>query len=82
MVVGFLMFTNITKIQFEDNEYTDAIPAYLCVLMMPLTYSIAEGISFGMISYVLLNLLCGKKEKLTPVVIVLSVLFILKYLFL
>ena len=82
VVVGFLMFTNITKIQFEDNEYTDAIPAYLCVLMMPLTYSIAEGISFGIISYVLLNLLCGKKEKLSPVVIVLAILFILKYLFL
>ena len=82
IVVGFLMFTNITKIQFEDNEYTEAIPAYLCILMMPLAYSIAEGISFGVISYVLLSLLCGKKEKVTPVMYVLAILFLMKYLFL
>ena len=82
IVVGFLMFTNITKIQFEDNEYTEAIPAYLCILMMPLAYSIAEGISFGVISYVVLSLLCGKKEKVTPVMYVLALMFLMKYLFL
>ena len=82
IVVGFLMFTNITKIQFEDNEYTEAIPAYLCILMMPLAYSIAEGISFGVISYVLLSLLCGKKDKVTPVMYVLAIMFLMKYLFL
>ncbi len=82
VVVGFLMFSNITKISFADNELTDAIPAYLCVLMMPLTYSIAEGISFGMISYVLINVLCGKRNQITPIVYVLAVLFISKYIFL
>ncbi len=82
VVVGFLMFSNITKISFGDHDLTDAIPAYICVLMMPLTYSIAEGISFGMISYVFINFLCGKRDKITPIVYVLTVLFILKYVFL
>ncbi len=82
VVVGFLMFSNITKIGFADSELTDAIPAYLCILMMPLTYSIAEGISFGMISYVIINVLCGKREKITPIVYVLAILFISKYIFL
>ena len=82
IVVGFLMFSNITKIELDEDNYTEAIPAYLCILMMPLAYSIAEGISFGMISYVLLNLVCGKAKKINPVMYVLVVLFVLKYVFL
>ena len=67
----------------EDGEdFTETIPAYLCVLMMPLAYSISEGIIFGVVSYVLLNLICGKKDRLNPILYVLSVLFIMKYIFL
>ena len=80
--VGFLMFTNITKINLEDSSLTETLPAYLCLLMMTLSYSIAEGISFGMISYVLLNLVCGKAKKINPLMYVLAVLFVLKYIFL
>ena len=82
VVVGFLMFTNITKIDLDESDLTDTIPAYLCLLAMPLTYSIAEGISFGMISYVLMNLVCGRAKKINPLMYVLAVLFILKYIFL
>ena len=82
IIVGFLMFTNITKIELDGDSYTDAIPAYLCILAMPLFYSIAEGISFGMISYVLINLVCGKAKKINPLMYVLAVLFTLKYMFL
>ena len=65
--VGFLMFTNITKINMEDRPMSETVPAYLCLLMMTLSYSIAEGISFGMISYVLLNVVCGKGKEIKPV---------------
>jgi len=82
IVVGFLMFTNITKIELDTDSYTETIPAYLCILAMPLFYSIAEGISFGMISYVLLNLVCGKGKKINPLMYVLAALFMLKYVFL
>lgn len=82
VVVGFLMFTNVIKIALDSEDFTETIPAYLCVVMMPLTYSISEGIIFGILSYVLLNLACGKKDKLNPILYVLSVLFIMKYLFL
>ena len=82
VIVGFLMFTNITKINLDESELTDTIPAYLCLLAMPLSYSISEGISFGMVSYVLLNLVCGKGKKVSPLMYVLAVLFILKYIFL
>ena len=80
--VGFLMFTNITKINMEDRPMSETVPAYLCLLMMTLSYSIAEGISFGMISYVLLNVVCGKGKEIKPLLYVLSVLFICKYIFL
>ena len=80
--VGFLMFTNITKINMDDRPMSETVPAYLCLLMMTLSYSIAEGISFGVISFVLLNLVCGKKDKINPIMYVLTVLFILKYMFL
>ena len=78
--VGFLMFSTITEIKFDD--LTSAIPAYLCVLAMPLFYSISEGISIGVISYVIIALCSGKAKKIDPVMYVLAVLFILKYIFL
>ena len=80
--VGFLMFTNVTKIDLADSSLTETVPAYLCLLMMTLSYSIAEGISFGMISYVLLNVVCGKARNVKPLMYVLAVLFVCKYIFL
>lgn len=78
--VGFLMITAVVDIDFSDM--TEAIPAYICLIAMPLTYSISEGIAFGCISYVLINVCCGKAKKVTPLMYILAVLFILKYIFL
>ena len=82
MMVGFLMFSSITDISFDKENLTEAIPAYLCVLSMPLFYSISEGISIGIISYVVINALCGKAKQIKPLMYVLAVLFVLKYIFL
>ena len=78
--VGFLMVMAVTEIKFED--VTDAIPAYLCFLCMPLMYSISEGIAIGVISYTIINVCCGKAKKVTPLMYILTVLFIAKYVFL
>lgn len=82
IVVGFLMLTSITKIDF--NDFTEAIPAYICIIAMPFMYSISEGIAMGVISYVVINLLTGKmKEKhISTLMYVLAVLFVLKYILL
>ena len=82
IVVGFYMMGAVVKINFDDM--TDAIPAFLTILVMPLAYSISEGIAIGIISWTLINVLTGKaKEKnITPLMYVLTVLFILKYIFL
>lgn len=82
IVVGFLMFGTIAEISFKDEDFTESIPAYLCIIAMPLFYSISEGISFGFISYTIINALCGKAKKVRPLMYVLSALFILKYIFL
>ena len=82
IMVGFLMVGTVTEIRFDDDNLTEAIPAYLAIIAMPLFYSISEGISLGVISYVLLNLAAGKAKKITPLMYVLAVLFILKYIFL
>lgn len=82
IMVGFLMFTTITDIRFSGADLASAVPAYLCVLAMPLFYSISEGISIGVISYVVINLACGNYRKINPVMYVLAVLFVLKYVFL
>ncbi len=82
IMVGFLMFSAVTDISFDDNALTDAIPTYLCILAMPLFYSISEGICLGIISYVVLNLFAGKAKKISPLMYVLCVLFVLKYIFL
>jgi AGZA family xanthine/uracil permease-like MFS transporter len=78
--VGFMMVSAVVEIDF--NDYTEAIPAYLCLIAMPLMYSISEGIAVGIISYVVINLACGGKKKITPLMYVLAILFVLKYIFL
>lgn len=80
--VGFLMFTTITKLRITEDTFAETIPAYLCIIGIPLFYSISEGIALGMISYVIINLVCGKAKKINPIMYVLAVLFILKYIFL
>ena len=82
IMVGFLMVSSVTEIRFDDDNLTEAIPAYIAIIAMPLFYSISEGISLGIISYVVLNLCTGKGKKVTPLMYVLAVLFILKYIFL
>lgn len=82
IMVGFLMVGTVTEIRFDDEHLTEAIPAYIAIIAMPLFYSISEGISLGIISYVLLNLAVGKGKKVTPLMYVLAVLFVLKYIFL
>ncbi|MDD7404107.1 MAG: NCS2 family permease [Butyribacter sp.] len=78
--VGFLMVTAVAKIDF--NDLTEAVPAYLCLIAMPLMYSISEGIAIGVISYVIINLCCGKAKKITPLMYILAILFVAKYIFL
>jgi len=75
--VGFLMVSAVTEIDF--NDITEAVPAYLCLIAMPLMYSISEGIAIGVISYVVINLVAGKAKKITPLMYILAVLFVLKY---
>ena len=82
IMVGFLMVGTVTEIKFDTDNMTEAIPAYLAILAMPLFYSISEGISLGIISYVVLNLAAGKGKKVSPLMYVLAVIFILKYIFL
>ena len=82
IVVGFLMFEGIRELTFSKETMTDTIPAYLCIISMPLFYSISEGISIGVISFVVINLICGKRKVITPLMYVLSILFIAKYVFL
>lgn len=79
VIVGFLMLTSVTKIDFSD--YTEAIPAYICMIAMAFMYSISEGIAFGIISYVVLHIAAGKdgRAKISPLMYVLAVLFVLKY---
>ena len=79
IIVGLLMMTPITQIPLDD--FSEAIPAFVCIVMMPFSYSISNGILLGMISYVLMNMICGKFSKLTPAMYILAVLFVLKYIF-
>ena len=82
VVVGFMMMTTVTKIDFSD--YTEAIPAYICIIAMPFMYSISEGIAMGVISYVIMNVLTGnaKKKGTSILMYVLAVAFVLKYILL
>ena len=72
------MVSAIIKVDFDD--LAEAVPAYLCLIAMPLAYSISEGIAIGVISYVIINLCCGKAKKITPLMYVLAVIFVLKYI--
>ena len=79
ILVGLMMMESITKIDFTD--FSESLPAFVCVITMPLTYSISNGILIGMVTYVLLNMICGNFRKITPVMYILAVLFILKFIF-
>ena len=79
IIVGLLMLEPIRHIPFDD--YTESIPAFVCLIMMPMSYSISNGILLGMITYVLLNLISGKLKKLNATMVILAILFILKYIF-
>lgn len=76
VLVGLFMMSPIKEIELTD--FTEAIPAFLTIVMMPFAYSIAEGIVFGMVSYVILKLITGKSRDVSPVMFVLALLFILK----
>lgn len=78
VMVGFLMMTSITKIDFSD--YTEAIPAFIALMAMPFMYSISEGIALGIISYVVINLASKNFKKISPLMYVLAILFIAKYI--
>ena len=80
--VGFLMFESVVEIKFSSENLSEAIPAYLCILAMPLFYSISEGICLGIISYVVLQVGSKQAKKVTPLIYVLALLFVLKYIFL
>ena len=78
--VGFLMVSAVVDIDFNDPA--ESIPAYLCMIAMPLLYSISEGIAVGVISYGVINIVVGKAKKIHPLMYILAVLFVLKYIFL
>ena len=78
IIVGLLMAEQIKNVNFDD--FSESIPAFVCMIMMPLTYSISNGILIGMITYVIMNMICGKFSKLSPAMYILAVLFILKYI--
>ena len=80
VVVGFLMMQQVVKIEWEN--LVEAIPAFIAIFAMPFMYSISEGIAMGVISYVLIHLLAGKARQNTPLMYVLALLFVLKYIFL
>ena len=77
ILVGLMMMSSVLKVNFAD--YSEAIPAFICIIFMPLAYSISDGIVLGMISYVLINLLTGKYKKLTIGMYILAAIFVLKF---
>lgn len=77
ILVGVMMFTPITKIDLSD--FTESIPAFLTIVMMPFTFSIAEGIVFGMLAYVILKVLTGKHKEISLISYLLAMLFVLKF---
>ena len=77
ILVGFMMMSSVVNIRF--NDYSEAIPAFICIIFMPLAYSIAEGIVLGLISYVIINLLAGKFEKLSVGMFIVCILFGCKF---
>ncbi|MBQ9309533.1 MAG: NCS2 family permease [Bacteroidales bacterium] len=79
VIVGVMMMTPIVKINWED--FSESIPAFLTVILMPVAYSISDGILIGVISYVVLNACAGKFKKISPAMWVLAALFIARYIF-
>ena len=79
VIVGLFMMSPIKNIDFDD--YSESIPAFITIIMMPMAYSISDGILLGMISYVVLNVLCGNFKRITPTMYILAIMFILKYIF-
>ena len=79
VIVGLFMIEPICKIDFSD--FSEAVPAFLCIVVMPFSYSISDGILWGVITYVVLNLVLGNYKKLTPTLCILALLFVLKYIF-
>jgi AGZA family xanthine/uracil permease-like MFS transporter len=77
VLVGLMMMSSVLRIDFSD--YSEAIPAFICILLMPLTYSISDGIVLGHLSYVLINFLSGKRKKITTGMYVLAAIFVLKF---
>lgn len=77
VIVGFLMLTSVTGIDF--NDFSESIPAYITIISMPFCYSISEGISFGIISYVIINLATGHYKKISPLMYILAIIFAFKY---
>jgi len=77
IIVGLFMISPILKINFDD--YTESIPAFFTIIMMPLTFSIAEGIVFGMLSFVFLKLLSGRYKEIKPIMYIIALLFIIKF---
>ena len=80
--VGFLMFESVAELKFTEDNLSEIVPAYLCIIAMPLFYSISEGICIGVLSYVVLQAATGKAKKVGPLMYVLAILFVLKYVFL
>jgi AGZA family xanthine/uracil permease-like MFS transporter len=78
VIVGLFMFTTIKDVDMTD--FSEAIPAFICIVTIPMAYSIADGIAFGMVSYVLINLVCGNFQKLTTSMYVMALILPLKYL--
>lgn len=77
IIVGLFMISPIMKIDLDD--FTEAIPAFFTIIMMPLTYSIAEGIVFGMLSFVILKLLTGRYKEIKPIMYIIAILFLIKF---
>jgi AGZA family xanthine/uracil permease-like MFS transporter len=78
IIVGYLMMKGVTRIKWDD--LTEAIPSFLTIIIMPLTFSITEGIAFGFISYSLLKLVSGKGKQVHWVIYLFSILFIIRYI--
>ena len=81
IIVGLFMMGSVINVDFED--FTEGLPAFLTIIMMPLTYSIGDGLMFGVISYALLKLISGRAKEASPVIYILAILFTLsldKYL--
>lgn len=79
VMVGLFMMSPILEIDF--NDFTESFPAFMTFVMMPFTYSIAEGIAFGIISYTLIKLICGRRKELSPLIYILCIVFLLRMFF-